>query len=539
VPLEPSEPSDPSERSDPESSDEPESAGRRRLLIALGFGAASAVTLSKLPIGRRSSVGTVRERAQAPTSTTAAPVIGGAQASDIAPDRVFDQVISGGRVIDPETGFDQVANVGIDGPTIAAISTQALNGRTTINAADRVVAPGFIDMISYDPNDYGIWFKIGDGVTTNLGMHGMLLTADAFFSKYEGKSPCHYGGAYDNYYMRSYGGLNIGGGDAATPAQIDQLAADIETQLHQGWIGASFSPEYSPGITDDEIARQMQVAAKYGLPSFFHGRYSTDIPPNNNAKTLSEILDLARQTNSGVHVMHITSTGGTFQMQQSLATLQQARDSEHLDVTACLYPYTFWATYLQSARFNEGWQDRFHIDYGDLVIPGTGERLTKQSFNAYRGGGKNTLVAAYAIPEGDVVTGLQSPFTMVGSDAILEPGNNNHPRAAGCFTRTLGYYVRDQKTLSLNDALAKMTILPAKRLENKAPALRKKGRLQQGADADITIFDPNTVADRATVDNPAQEAAGIDYVLVMGQVVKSPEGLHKDVLPGQPIKSEI
>jgi N-acyl-D-aspartate/D-glutamate deacylase len=76
-------------------------------------------------------------------------------------------------------------------------------------------------------------------------------------------------------------------------------------------------------------------------------------------------------------------------------------------------------------------------------------------------------------------------------------------------------------------------------LENKAPALRKKGRLQQGADADITIFDPNTVADRATVDNPAQEAAGIDYVLVMGQVVKSPEGLHKDVLPGQPIKSEI
>jgi N-acyl-D-aspartate/D-glutamate deacylase len=128
---------------------------------------------------------------------------------------------------------------------------------------------------------------------------------------------------------------------------------------------------------------------------------------------------------------------------------------------------------------------------------------------------------------------------MIGSDAILEPANNNHPRAAGCFSRTLGFYARDQQTLSLVDALAKMTILPAKRLEAKAPALRKKGRLQQGADADITIFDPTTVGDRSTVDNPAQESAGIDYVFVLGQVVKSPDGLHKELLPGQPIKSEI
>src|SRR4029077_16101571 len=132
---------------------------------------------------------------------------------------------------------------------------------------------------------------------------------------------------YDNYYMRSYGGQNIGGGSAATPAQIDALPADMETQLHQGWIGASFSPEYSPGITDDEIARQMQVAAKYGLPSFFHGRYSTDVPPDNNSKTIAEILDLARQTGGAVHVMHITSTGGTFQMPDTLAALQQARDA--------------------------------------------------------------------------------------------------------------------------------------------------------------------------------------------------------------------
>src|SRR5206468_3656367 len=120
---------------------------------------------------------------------------------------------------------------------------------------------------------------------------------------------------------------------------------------HQGWIGASFSPEYCPGIKDDEIGRQMAVATRYGLPCFFHGRYSTDVPPDDNAKTLEEILDLGRTNGAAVHVMHITSTGGTFQMEQSLATLQAARDNDKLDVTACSYPYTFWATFIQSARF--------------------------------------------------------------------------------------------------------------------------------------------------------------------------------------------
>ena len=425
--------------------DERFSPDRRKLLLALGFGAASALALSKVSKTRRPTVVTKVKPRRARRRSR--PASRARRRPPPSPDHVFDRVISGGRVIDPETGYDRVANVGIDGSTITAISEGPLVGRATINAENRVVAPGFIDMISYDPNDYGIWFKIADGVTTNLGMHGMLMNAETFFSTYDGKSPCHYGGAYDNYYMRSDGGQKIGGSSAATPAQIDALTADIEAQLHQGWIGASFSPEYSPGITDDEISKQMAVAAKYGLPSFFHGRYSTDVPPDDNAKTLQEILDLGRQTGSGVHVMHITSTGGTFQMAQSLDTLQKARDNDKLDVTACLYPYNFWATYIRSARFAPGWQDRFHITYSDLVVPGTGERLTKASFDSYRAS-ENKLVAAYAIPEHDVVTALQSKFTMIGSDAILEPANNNHPRAAGCFSRTLGYYARSEDAVA-------------------------------------------------------------------------------------------
>jgi dihydroorotase len=222
-------------------------------------------------------------------------------------------------------------------------------------------------------------------------------------------------------------------------------------------------------------------------------------------------------------------------MAESLATLQAARD-EGLEVTGCLYPYDSWATYAASTRFDEGWQQRFGIDHGDLVVPGTSDRLTAATFAAARR--DNALVAAMAIPEADVRAGLRSPLLMLGSDGILEPGDNNHPRAAGTFARVLGRYVRDERLIGLSAALAKMTISPARLLEGAAPALRRKGRLQVGCDADITVFDPATVADRATLERPAQASTGITWVLVDGVVVKDPDGVRDDARPGRALRSE-
>jgi N-acyl-D-aspartate/D-glutamate deacylase len=527
----------------PTSRSGPSSPDRRKLLLALGFGAANAVVLSQLGRGRglvSAISGEERPVPQVLGAGAPGPSVPPALADAAAqpePGHVFGTVIKGGRVIDPETRFDAIADVGIDGATITAVSLESLQGQTTIDAANRVVSPGFIDLLSYEPNPYGIWFKIGDGVTTNLGMHGINAQAADFFAQYGAEgSPCHYGGAYDNPFMRGQGGLGLDAGEAASRSQIDELEADCRQQLADGWIGLDFEPEYAPGTTYDEIVALAGVAAEAGVPCFFHGRYSDNTPPGTNAETLDEILRVARDTGVGVHVQHITSTGGTFSMPESLATLDAAV-AEGIGVTACMYPYTFWATYLGSARFADGWQERFHIDYGDLAIAGTGERLTEETFREYQQ--DNLLAAAYAIPEDEVRLALRSPVVMIGSDAILEPSNNNHPRSTGCFTRVLGHYVRDEGVISLVDALAKMTIMPATRLQARAPALKKKGRLQRGADADITIFDPTTVADRSTIENPAQLAVGIDYVFVLGQAVQTPEGQRTDVRPGQPIKSVL
>jgi N-acyl-D-aspartate/D-glutamate deacylase len=279
----------------------------------------------------------------------------------------------------------------------------------------------------------------------------------------------------------------------------------------------------------------MRLAKQYDVPVFFHARYSDMEEPGTNFEALNELIGYAKQTGASVHIDHINSTGGTFSMKQSLKMIDEAR-AAGLDITACMYPYNFWGTYLNSARFDKGWQQRFHISYGDLQLAGTTERLTEQTFGKYQRQGK--LAVAYAIPEEDVEEALRSPFVMIGSDAILGSGYNNHPRASGAFSRTIGRYVRDKKTISLMDAVAKMTILPAQRLERRAGAMKKKGRISVGADADIVVFDLTTIIDKSTVEHPEHQSTGVAYVIVAGKIVKDLTGLKKNVRAGKPIKND-
>jgi N-acyl-D-aspartate/D-glutamate deacylase len=446
---------------------------------------------------------------------------------------VFDTVIHGGRVIDPDSGYDAIADVGLLGDHIALISTATLTGKKVVDATGLVVGPGFIDVLSYEPNSYGVWCKLGDGVTTNLGMHGIKtpVDPDGFFSTYSGSAtpPIHFGGAFSDQWYRD----SIGVRSTASPSQISRLGESLDRSFDAGWIGVAVDPEYATTITTDEFLALAKVSQRNGMPLFTHIRYSSPEPAGKSSlDALDEALKVARESGVALHIDHIPSMA-THVMPEAIARIDAAR-SEGLDVTGCFYPYTFWGTYLGSARFSGDWQSRFRITYGDLQLAGTSERLTESSFKKYQA--QNKLVVAYAIPQEDVLAAVRAPWSLVGSDAIPESSNNNHPRGAGCFSRLLGPYVRDLQALSLTEALAKCTVLPAKRVEASVPVMARKGRLQMGADADITVFNPDTITDRSTVERPAVFSEGIEHVFVMGQHALTPDGVQRTVLAGRPIK---
>jgi N-acyl-D-aspartate/D-glutamate deacylase len=447
----------------------------------------------------------------------------------------FDLVICNGRIIDPATHRDTVGlNIGIRGSSIAELSIETLKGLRTIDARGDIVAPGFIDILSYSPNRIGVWNKIADGVTTNLAMHGGAADPVSWYAAFKRQHPpVNFGASF--FYIEARIRFINNRYKSATPDQIRRLTAIAERALKNGALGISFSLEYCPGISPDEILPLMRLAKQYNVPVFFHARYSDMEEPGTNIDALAELIGYARVTGASIHIDHLNSTGGTFSMKRSLSMIDSAR-AEGLDISACTYPYTYWGTYLNSARFDKGWQQRFHISYQNLQLAGSTERLTKESFEKYRKLGR--IAVAYAIPEEDVEEALRSPFVMIGSDAILTSGFNNHPRASGTFARTIAVYVREKRILSLSDAIAKMTILPARRLEKNCAALKRKGRIARGADADIVIFSFSAIADRATVDKPYLSSAGIDYVVVNGKVVKDLAGIHKDIRPGRAIVSD-
>ncbi len=520
---------------------------RRQVLVALGFGAAAAALGSRLPeletpgdtdasaggAGTDSSTETTTTTTPPEAALTAPPAMADA-GPELGPDHVFDLVIANGRVIDPASGFDGPLDVGIDGGIITAIAPPGLKARELIDASNQVVAPGFIDILSYEPNPFGIWFKAADGVTTNLAMHGVNNYANAFFNDFEGKTPIHFGGAFHQHFLRGED-LGLKPEESPTAEMLTEFAQLARFNIGNGFAGVAFSPEYSPGTNLAELDALATVLAELGHTAFFHVRYSDPDPPGTSFEAIDEVIALAERTGIPAHIEHIASTGGTFVMADTIARIEAARASG-LDITADVYPYDFWATTVASYRFAGDWQGRYRISYEDLQIGGTSERLTETTFESAKD--ENKLVAALgSIPEEDVQLALKTPWIFIGSDAIAEESQNNHPRASGTFSRVLGRYVRELGVLDLTTALAKMTIQPAQRIEAMIPAMARKGRLQRGADADIVVFDPNTIADRATVEKPASRSVGISHLLVDGHKVMVDGELDRTQLVGRALRS--
>ena len=266
-----------------------------------------------------------------------------------------------------------------------------------------------------------------------------------------------------------------------------------------------------------------------------HLRHAGLKEPTTGLVGLQEVVADAAATGASLHVVHITSMG-LRNTPMLISVLKGARD-RGLDITTECYPYTAGSTALESAIFDEGWQERQGITYKDVQWAKTGERLTAETFAKYRKEGGAVVV--FSIPEEAARVAVSDPTVMIASDGMPISGSKIHPRGQATFARVLGHYVREERALDLMTALRKMTLMPAQRLEKRAPMFHDKGRIRVGADADIAIFDPQTVIDKATFEQPLRFSEGIPFVLVNGMAVVKKGELVDGIFPGRAARAPL
>ncbi|MAV74315.1 MAG: D-glutamate deacylase [Halieaceae bacterium MED-G27] len=472
----------------------------------------------------------------------------------LASEALYDTVILKGRVIDPETEFDQIANLGIKDGQIAVITSETIVGSQTIDASGRVVSPGFIDIHSHTPTRLGEHLNILDGITTQLDLEAGAWPPTEYGDHYIGGAQLNYGssvghfavrhavmeGRVHSYFFTEDGFINTTGPtwtEGASAEQIEQMRIRLIQGLEEGGLGIGVLLDYmTDAVSESELQMIFETAASVAKPVYIHVRRGMPGDPNG----LDEAIALAEATGAPTMICHITHSamGG---INEWLAKIDEA-NARGAHITTETLSWLAGGTAISADVFrNRDWRAIFNIDYEDVQWVPTGEWLDEERFLRYQRDYPGSSVNHHYVKEAWLLDALKWPDMMVSTDALpaFDLDVKTNPNIAGTFSHFLGRYVRDLGVMPLMEGLRRITLLPAQWLELSSDAFAKKGRLQVGADADIVVFDPDTIAAEAAYGDPYQPSVGISTVLVGGRLVASEGRRIEGRYPGKHILAPL
>ena len=492
----------------------------------------------------------------------------------------YDLIIRGGRVLDPETRLDAIAEVAVKDGAIAAVGDVAGSADQIVDAEGLAVTPGFIDLHTHGQSLPADRMQAFDGVTTTLELEVGVLPVARWYDEQEAIGRVlNYGAASGWAFARiatmtiQQTASNIAGmGEAmrdkrwveevATAAETAEIVERVRQGLDQGGLGIAFPNAYAPGTGVKELSELCSLAAQYGVPTYTHIAYMSNVDPRSSVDAYTRLIGLAGSTGAHMHICHFNST--SLQDVERCAELVKTAQAQGLKVTVEAYPYGTGSTVVGAGffadpafcqRMGTGYDaiemvaerhrlgsrdellDRQQADPGALVLIHFLDVAVNQRHRdlldisvLYPGGAIASDAMPWILSNGTVYTGDAWPLP---DDAV------SHPRSSATFTKFLRQWVIERKAVPLMEGLAKCTLIPARVLEASTPAMRRKGRLQVGCDADIAVLDLATLRERADFLNMNRPSDGVRHLFVNGTPVVADGHLVREARPGRPVRRPV
>ena len=479
----------------------------------------------------------------------------------------YDLVITGGRVIDPETLYDDVANVGIKDGRIATITKEKISGRETVKAKGKVVAPGFIDTHFHFQMPIGYSIGLRDGLTSaidfEMGCAGSYMAG--WYEARAGVTQANYGCAVSHESARA---MVIDGSDgdymkdgpisalttrkktgwSATRPTLEQgnaILEEIDKGLQAGAPGIGSTVGYMrEGVSSREMFEVQKVAARYDRPTGAHTRYTlgTDTTENNGAQ---ELVANALALGAPAIVLHFNNDGWRL-AHQMITNLQE----QGHNIWGEIYPYAAGSTTINAEFLEpESWVDDLGHRYEDTMLnPDTNEFYTLETYKETVASDPSTLIVIFKQPEENQAKWLTLKGVTMASDATvgmpydapwdypMEELGGTHPRTAGA--RGASIRLGRENDIPMMQLISILSYNAAKHLgDTGLKSMQERGRIQTGMVADIVVFDPETFTDNSTYENGSVPSTGMEAVIVNGQIVVRDDELLP-VFPGQPIRFE-